>query len=272
MPAGLVAEFLNAHPLLDTLAGIATVLVKSAVVLAFTFFLARFATHRFRDTLEKRERRLSDSAVILLVRILWTAIWAVGILLVVYLFGNGLTPLAAFIGVAGLAASLSLQQLLQNLVAGVYLLAERPFDIGDVVSVVGPSGVNHEGAVQDIQMRITRLRGRDDELILVPNSAMFAGVVTNRTAVGGYATEVKVTFPREMDPNTVRGQIVDLLGSVGSVLPMPQPELRIDRAGKEDWIAAILFWAKQREAKSDVVWAIAYAFPDVTVSGESTTA
>lgn len=270
MPTLPAANFLDTHPLLLTLGDLAVFVLKAAVVLVLTVILSRFATRRLRRGLEAAGYQIT--VIILLNRILWASMWAVAILLVVVFLGTGFTPLAAFIGVVGLAASLSLQQLLQNLVAGIYLLAERPFEIGDIVSVVGPSGINHEGRVEDIQMRTTHLRGRDDELILVPNSAMFAGVVTNRTAVGGYATEITVTFPRDKDPDFVRGQVAPLLQGLTSVLPSPEPALRVDKAGKDEWTASVLFWAIRQEARSDAVWALAHAFPDATVSNGSTTA
>ncbi|HLJ66672.1 MAG TPA: mechanosensitive ion channel domain-containing protein, partial [Chloroflexota bacterium] len=192
-------------------------------------------------------------------------LWIVGFLLILNILGIGLTPLAAFVGVLGLAASLSLQSVLQNLVAGVYLLAERPFRIGDFIAVIGPGGANHEGRVEDIQMRTTHLRSRDDELILVPNSAIFSGVVTNRTAVGGFVQHVHVTFPRDKDPEEVRVTILHLLGSLPTVLPAPAPRLRVDRVADDKWTGALSIWASSHEAASDAVWAIAREFPEAAV-------
>ncbi len=236
----------------------------SVGVLLLTVFASRLARGRLRSTLERGGFQVNEA--ILLSRLLWIGVWIVAALLVLSVNGIALTPLAAFIGVVGLAASLSLQQVLQNLVAGVYLLAERPFDIGDIVSIVGPAGLNHEGRVEDIQMRTTHLRSRDDELILVPNSAVFAAVVTNRTAVGGYAMEVTVTWPRDVDPSSVRERVLPVLQEVPSVLSTPKPELRVDKAGKEDWGASLLFWTVTHQARSDAVWAIARAFPEATVN------
>jgi small-conductance mechanosensitive channel len=184
----------------------------------------------------------------------------------VYVFQGGLAPLAAFIGVVGLAASLALQQVLQNLVAGVYLLAEQPFRIGDYIAVVGPAGANHEGTVEDIQMRTTHLRDRHDELIMVPNSAIFSGVVTNRTAVGGYVTTVSLTFPRDSDPGEVRHRVSDVLTGLGSILPTPKPELQVDKVDKEEWTASLLFWTLPHAAPSDALWAIGRAFPEATIN------
>jgi len=235
-----------------------------AVILVVTFLVARVVSGRLRTLLEAAQ--MGSSAALLLSRALWVGVWATGVLFVLYKDRAGFTPLSAFIGVVGLAASLSLQTVLQNLVAGIYLLAERPFAIGDTINVVGPSGLNHEGTVQDIQMRTTHLRSRDDEVILVPNAAIFSGVITNRTAVGGYIRQVAVTFPRQTDPVDVRGRLVPLLEDLPSVLSRPIPQLRMQTVGKEDWTACLHFWACAPDSDSEVTWAIARAFPDVTVN------
>ena len=240
----------------------------SAGLVVLTVFTSRLARVRLRGALERGG--FASNVAILLARLLWLAVWLTAFLILLSLFGIALTPLAALIGVLGLAASLSLQQVLQNLVAGVYLLAERPFRIGDVISVVGVAGLNHEGRVEDIQMRTTHLRSGDDELILVPNSAVFAGVVTNRTAVGGYANQLTVSWPREVEPDTVRQKVTPLLAQLPPVLSSPAPELRVDSAGKEDWTGCLVFWTASRHARSDVIWAIAQAFPEATVNNGAT--
>jgi small conductance mechanosensitive channel len=244
-------------------------IIKALIVVVLTLILSHLARRRLRGGLLRAGFQLNIA--ILLARFLWLGVWAVGILVVLYYLGIGFTPLAAFVGVVGLAASLSLQQVLQNMVAGVYLLAERPFQIGDYVSVVGPAGVNHQGRVEDIQIRTTLLRSPDDELILVPNSSIFGGVVTNRSAVGGQVSHVTIAFPRETDPNAVRDQVLPLLHGLPAVLATPQPELRVDKVSKDDWTACLSFWAGTSNASSDVVWAIAHAFPQATVNNGDVT-
>lgn len=241
--------------------------IWSLVIIVLTFVLSRFASGRMRGTLAGGG--IDVNVAILLARTVWVAVWILGFLLVLYQFGIGLTPLAAVVGVLGLAASLSLQTVLQNLVAGVYLLAERPFQIGDFIAVVGPVGANHEGRVEDIQMRTTHLRNRDDELILVPNSAVFSGVVTNRTAIGGCVRHLSVTFPRAVDVESARATIVPLLQQLPAVLPAPTPLLRVDRVEADTWTGALSLWARSLDVDSEAIWAIGQAYPDACVFGGS---
>jgi small-conductance mechanosensitive channel len=239
-------------------------IVWSAIIILVTYAVSRVASMRLRSALARSGFDLH--VAILLARLIWLGVWVIGFLLVLYQFGIGLTPLAALIGVLGLAASLSLQTVLQNLVAGVYLLAEHPFQIGDFIAVVAPGGVNHEGRVEDIQVRTTHLRNRDNELILMPNSTVFSGVVTNRTAVGGCVRHLKVTFPRQVDVDSARGVIVPLLQGLPEVLPAPAPLLRVECVETETWTGALSIWGRTLDVDSDAIWAIGQAFPDASVS------
>ena len=90
--------------------------------------------------------------------------------------GVPLTTFVTVLGVAGLGISLAMQDILKSFVAGTYLLFERPFRIGDEISVK-----DQRGTVEDIGIRTTRLRNKDNVQIIIPNMVVFAEVVANRT-------------------------------------------------------------------------------------------
>jgi small conductance mechanosensitive channel len=259
----------SAHDVLSTLRDWLPAIGWSVAILVATYLVSRLASGRLRRGLTAGG--LQINVAILLGRTLWVALWLTGFLLVLSVLGVGLTPVAAFVGVVGLAASLSLQAVLQNLVAGIYLLAERPFAIGDFIAVIGPTGATHEGRVEDLQMRTTHLRSRDDELILVPNSVIFTGVVTNRTAVGSFVQHLSITFPRDTDITVIRPRVLDLLEDLPAVVPAPVPRLRVDRVDADRWTVSLSVWARSSEAASDTIWALARAFPEATVNDEEPT-
>jgi small conductance mechanosensitive channel len=247
----------------DSLPGLSVSIAKALAILVVTFLISRIVAGRSRAVFTRGG--VPVAASILLSRVAWSVAWIVGIVWTFYAVGRDLSPLAAFIGVVGLALSLSLQAVMQNLVAGIYLLIEQPFAIGDTIQVVGPNGANHEGTVEDIEMRITRLRSRDDELIMMPNSSIFGGVVTNRTAVGGYAAHVNVTFPRTSEPEIVQLRLFPVLTAVPSILRHPPPTLRVDTVGESTWNGSLVFWSATPEAVSSAVWAVGKQFPEATI-------
>ena len=84
---------------------------------------------------------------------------------------NGLVTGA---GLVGLTLSLAAQSTVSNLVAGVALVMERPFGIGDFITVGDVSGT-----VEDISFRTTRIRTTDNSLVSMENSAVCSKAITN---------------------------------------------------------------------------------------------
>ncbi len=86
---------------------------------------------------------------------------------------------AAVIAAAGLAIGLALQGGLSNFAAGFLIVVFRPFKAGDVIN-----GAGIEGTVEEVQIFSTMLNTIDNKKIIVPNSALMAGTITNYTANG----------------------------------------------------------------------------------------
>jgi small-conductance mechanosensitive channel len=108
-------------------------------------------------------------------RFLYLAVFIYGLLWAVEVLGISPTALVAGLGVLGLAASLALQDILKSFCAGVYLLFERPFHLGDDIKIK-----DFRGRVVDIGIRTTVLHTADDQEVIVPNSVVLADVVVNR--------------------------------------------------------------------------------------------
>jgi small conductance mechanosensitive channel len=105
--------------------------------------------------------------------------WAIlifGVVTAAGTVGISTTGFAALIGAAGLAIGLALQGNLGNLAAGVLLLVFRPFKIGDSVIVAGQTGI-----IDGIDLFTTNVDTADNRRVIVPNGAIFGGVIENQT-------------------------------------------------------------------------------------------
>jgi small conductance mechanosensitive channel len=83
------------------------------------------------------------------------------------------------LGISSIAIGFALKDILQNFVAGVLLLWRRPFRIGDQIRTG-----EYEGTVEDIDVRATRIRTYDNELVVVPNGEVYTRGMIVRTAFG----------------------------------------------------------------------------------------
>ncbi|HSS10621.1 MAG TPA: mechanosensitive ion channel family protein [Acidimicrobiales bacterium] len=94
-------------------------------------------------------------------------------LLILNRLGLPLTSLIAPATVAGAAIGFGAQQMVQDLLAGFFLIAERQFGVGDVIRLSMPgqaTGVS--GTVEELTLRVTKLRTLQGELVFIPNGAL----------------------------------------------------------------------------------------------------
>ena len=119
--------------------------------------------------------RAQPNASLFLARVTQMGILTLGVLLALAILGIDLPALTAFVGLITIALSLSLQDIARSLLAGLYLLIERPFEVGDTVDVGGQQGV-----IEDVKMRTTILRNSAGDRLIVPNLVMFTSVITQK--------------------------------------------------------------------------------------------
>jgi small-conductance mechanosensitive channel len=151
-------------------------LVRALVVLLVTLLLA----YRIRPWFERATANTkADASTRLAVgRLLEILVLVVGGVTLLDTLGIALGAVVTFLGVVGLAITLALQDILRNFFAGLYLLFERPFRLGDSIAIRDQRGV-----VETIGIRTTTLRTQDNVQVLIPNMIIFAELVLNRTEV-----------------------------------------------------------------------------------------
>ncbi|MCC6174314.1 MAG: mechanosensitive ion channel [Chloroflexi bacterium] len=147
---------------------------RAIVLVVVTLYAARFARSSFEYA--ATHANVDPHVRLIVGRTISISILVVGVATILDALGIPLATILTFIGVVGIAVSLALQDILKNFFAGTYLLFERPFRIGDEISVK-----DQRGKVETIGIRTTTLRTVDNALILVPNAMMFAEIVGNRT-------------------------------------------------------------------------------------------
>jgi len=103
------------------------------------------------------------------------AVLVMGGLMVLNAFGVAIAPLITALGLGGLAVALALKDTLENLFAGLQILIEKPIKVGDFVKL--ESGA--EGYVEDIGLRTTRVRLLPNNMVIIPNTKITQGILTN---------------------------------------------------------------------------------------------
>lgn len=110
----------------------------------------------------------------LICRLIKGFIWIISIYIIIKELGYDLTGLVAGFGIGSVIISLAAQDTVKSLLSGAIILTDKPFELGDYIAVG-----SHEGTVEDITFRSTRIRARDNTVITIPNSTVTSEYVVN---------------------------------------------------------------------------------------------
>jgi small-conductance mechanosensitive channel len=140
--------------------------------------------------------------------------------------GNILTSLATIAAAATLAIGFAMQDVLKNFVAGVFIFVERPFKIDDWIEFDDNSGI-----VEDISLRVTRVRTFDNELLTVPNSHLTNDVVKN--PVDANKLRLKFVFGIGYDDDIEKATdiIMEEAEAHEGIMDDPGPSVRLTELG-----------------------------------------
>lgn len=134
--------------------------------------------------------------------------------------GLDLTALMATAGVATVAVGFAAQTSLSNLIAGLFLLIDRPFEIGDTVELEGRMGI-----VQEITLLSTLVRTFDGVLVRWPNEVVLKSTILNITRYAARRVDLPLRLPYGSDIPRARQVVRDAITELSLVLVEPAPEV-----------------------------------------------
>ena len=153
-----------------------------------------------------------------------------------------------FGGIFSLAIGLAFQDLLRNILAGIFILLEKPFRIGDHVAIG-----DCEGVVQTIALRTTALRTGDGRLAVMPNLTVFTSVILNSTAFDQrrYSVTLPVEPGTDLPPlmKAADGALAAIPGIASDPPPTVQP--RVEPDGRR--VVVVSFWVDYRAHDPDAM-------------------
>ncbi len=171
-----------------------------------------------------QRRNLNNELTTLFGRI---AYWCVTILVTVLALEQVSFNVVAFVtglGVVGFTIGFALQDIAKNLVAGMLLLLQQPFAIGELIEVKG-----YSGCVEDISLHATQVRTFDGLLVYIPNADVYTSPLTNLSRVPKRRIELKVDLAYGTDLDAAATAIKAAVAAVPGVVtgdPAPQVVFR----------------------------------------------
>lgn len=208
--------------------------MRGLAVLVVALIVARFAK-QWTVRLFARSRASLNLAT-LLGNLAQVLVVIVGIVLMLPSFGVDWTGLLTLLGAAGLAISLSMQDLLKNVIAGIYILMEQPFRIGDQISIKEVTGT-----VQGIELRTTVICTEEDLQVVVPNSMVLNEIVTNRSASNLKRQVILLRIPRGR-LSEMSKEIATTLKSFAEIAGTPAPVVAFEGVQEGTVRLRVEFW------------------------------
>ncbi|MFZ5724132.1 MAG: mechanosensitive ion channel family protein [Pseudomonadota bacterium] len=186
------------------------------------FVIGRWITRRLVDALGRimQRREIEPTVARFLQNLTGAVLLVVNILAALNALGIPTASMLAVMGAAGLAIGLALKDSLSNIASGVLMVAFRPFRVGDFVECAGT-----KGKVEKISVFYTELRSIDNKLVIVPNSLVTSGVITNYTADDERRLELSVGVGYGSDIKAVRELLLKTLIEHPRVLKTPAPQV-----------------------------------------------
>ncbi|MBI1308884.1 MAG: mechanosensitive ion channel [Proteobacteria bacterium] len=174
-----------------------------------------------------------------------TARYALVLMSVVIAFnivGVSLTGTVAVFGAIGLALAFALRNTLGHVAAGLMLIVNRPFRVGDFIELEGMMGT-----VKRITLFNTEINTLQNMRMFIPNTRIWDNILQNHTYNEVRAIEMRVAFSYDDDPMTCKEVLREVFAAEPLILSKPDPYLGTDALGESAIVYLFRVWVRTRD-------------------------
>ena len=212
---------------LDALAGISigTLALSSLLSAILTFLVCLIVINllmKATDKLLNKSKKLDGTLKGFVRGAVKTMLWVLAVLIVAQALGIPTTSLVAVVSIAGLALSLSLQNILSNLFSGLTLLVPKPFSAGDFVEIAGRTGT-----VKTVGLFYTQLDTLDNVAVSIPNGDAPSSSVNNYSREPLRRVDRTFCVSYEAGTEAVKAAVLDAVAKDERILSDPAPFVRL---------------------------------------------
>lgn len=235
-----MAEYFDLNALLVRVLEFLPSLISALVIFIASLYLAGILGKAIRRGMNLRQRNQElTEAITKLVRL---AVIVLGATAALQTIGFNLTAFLAGLGIVGFTIGFALQDVSKNFVAGLLLLLQQPFNIGDVIEVKG-----FTGTVIDVDLRATVMRTFDGRVVMIPNADVFTNPIVNINRDPTRRASLNIGIAYGSDLEQVRQIGEETAASLPGVLPEPAPRLLFNKFGSSTIDLSLNYWVNVQE-------------------------
>lgn len=210
-------------------------LVVAIIIFLATLWVSRLGANLVQAALKRRQA--NAEVTLLLTRISQWTIIVFGLIWALSQVNFDVTGFVAGLGIVGFTVGFALQDIAQNFIAGILLLIQQPFSIGDSVEVNGYGGV-----VTNIEIRSTTVRTWDGLLVIIPNADVYGNPITNYSKIDQRRISLTVGVAYESDLQKVDETLQAVAAELPGVKQDPAPQVVFNELGDPAIRVTLYFW------------------------------
>jgi len=217
-----------------------------AIIIMFVFWIAyRISSRPLRMALRRTglHEKLTDLLVSSLFRY---SMIAFGLVMSLSQLGVNVGAAIAGLGVVGIAVGMAAQDTLANTIAGFTVFWDKPFVVGDYITVAG-----EYGCVTDITLRSTRIRTPRNSYVVIPNKRIIDEVLDNDSKHGELRIDLPIGIAYKEDTREARKVLLQAMEEIEYIMKEPAPQVVVEACGSSSVDLNLRVWiedAAQRQA------------------------
>jgi len=238
-------------------------LLEKTVYAFMVLMLSSIANSIISSTIPHLEQKIAakthtqvDNIIMgLLGRFSGVIVYTLGIILALDVLGLNVMPFIAGASVAGIAIGFAAKDTLSNLIAGVLLIIDRPFEVGDRIEVwTAPRGSATWGDVIDIGLRATKIQTTDNIVIVIPNNEIMKRDIINYTTI---TKEIRVRIPMGISYDADVAKAKEIITGVALeldwVMKDPVPKVVVKNFGDSSVDLEARVWIREPRRRMDTI-------------------
>ena len=197
-----------------------------------------------------RSKKINELMAKFLLKVISVVCWIFVFLVVLSHLGVDLAPIIAGLGITGFILGFAFQETLGNLLAGVMIVLNAPFRVGDYVEVGSMNGT-----IRDMDMMSVTLSTPDNKRVIMANKLIWGQAIINYSYTETRRVEMGVSIAYDSDVNKAKQLIWDILNSYTEILPEPAPVVAVSKLNDSSVDLVVRPWTKPAD-----YWAVYFRF------------
>ncbi len=203
----------------------------------------------------RTETKVDDIIFDLLNKFVGVIVYSVSVVMALDILGVNIMPFIAGAGVAGIAIGFAAKDTLSNIIAGILLIIDRPFEVGDRIEIwSAPRGSATWGDVIDIGLRATKINTTDNIVIIIPNNEIMKRDIVNYTILSEkIRVRINIGIAYDADLKKAKEIITDVAGTIGWVAEDPAPKVVVRNFGESSVDLQLRVWITNARKRMDTI-------------------